>query len=166
MTIADIRADFSLLDDWEDRYRYLIELGRTLPALAPGEKTDANKVRGCASQVWLATRAEPSGENGTLILAMRGDSDAHIVRGLVAILLAFYDGKTADEVLRADPEPVFAEFGLREHLTPQRSNGLASMVARVRKDARDALESGRSAVHDAAAADARRPAPGVQTGSV
>lgn len=150
MTLADIRADFAVLDDWEDRYRYLIELGRTLAEMTPDEKTDANKVRGCASQVWLVTRATRSGANGAPVFAMRGDSDAHIVRGLVAILLAIYDGKSADEVLRADPEPVFAEFGLREHLTPQRSNGLASMVERIRRDARAYLEKNPKTVQGSA----------------
>lgn len=135
MKLADIRADFSVLDDWEDRYRYLIELGRALPAFPPEDKTEATKVRGCASQVWLTTRLAPGEVAGKPRLVMRGDSDAHIVRGLIAVLMAIYDGKTAAEAARTDPEPVFAEFGLNEHLTAQRSNGLASMVARIRADA-------------------------------
>jgi cysteine desulfuration protein SufE len=136
-SISDIRSDFAVLDDWEDRYRYVIELGRALKPLPDALRTDANKVRGCASQVWLATAAEPDGNAPRL--TFRGDSDAHIVRGLIAILFAIYDGRTSAEILAADPELIFAELGLKEHLTPQRSNGLASMVARIRADAAEAM---------------------------
>ncbi len=132
-TADEIAADFSLLDDWEDRYRYLIELGRTLEPLPEALRTDANKVRGCASQVWLATNIQRRDETpGFTFLA---DSDAHIVRGLIAILSAIYNGRPLDEALTIDPDPVFEGLGLKEHLTPQRSNGLASMVARIRADA-------------------------------
>jgi cysteine desulfuration protein SufE len=136
MTIDDIRADFALLDDWEDRYRYVIELGRALAPLPEELRTDVNKVRGCASQVWLATHRvktpdDPKGDRMT----MQGASDAHIVQGLIAVLFAIYDGKTLDEIVKADAEAVFSELGLREHLTQQRSNGLASMVKRIRADA-------------------------------
>jgi cysteine desulfuration protein SufE len=134
MTLADIRSDFALLDDWEDRYRYVIELGRGLAPLPEGARNEANKVRGCASQVWLSTSVEAA-PNGTPRLRFVGDSDAHIVRGLIAILLAVYDGKSADEILGTDAQAVFADLGLKEHLTPQRSNGLASMVERIRRDA-------------------------------
>jgi cysteine desulfuration protein SufE len=136
MTLDTIRSDFALLDDWEDRYRYLIELGRGLPAFPEGLRTEANKVRGCASQVWLASemRRPPSG--GAPVLDFAGDSDAHIVRGLIAILFAMYQGRTAEEILAADAPAVFAELGLKEHLTPQRSNGFFSMVERIRRDAR------------------------------
>jgi cysteine desulfuration protein SufE len=137
-TLADIRSDFAVLDDWEDRYRYVIELGRTLRPLPEALRTDANKVRGCASQVWLATRVERA--NGAPQLTFQADSDAHIVRGLIAILFAIYDHRTADEILATDADPIFAELGLKEHLTPQRSNGLASMVARIRADALAAKE--------------------------
>ncbi|KWT64961.1 Sulfur acceptor protein SufE for iron-sulfur cluster assembly [Hyphomicrobium sulfonivorans] len=132
-SLSDISSDFALLDDWEDRYRYLIELGRTLAPLPEEERTEANKVRGCASQVWLATRIEPN--NGASTLHFVADSDAHIVRGLIAILIAIYDGKTVDEVLYTDADPILSKLGLKEHITPQRSNGFASMVARVRSDA-------------------------------
>ncbi|HVZ05119.1 SufE family protein [Hyphomicrobium sp.] len=136
MTIDDIRADFALLDDWEDRYRYVIELGRALPPFPEDLRTDANKVRGCASQVWLSTQRIPDPNNPqTARMTMQGASDAHIVQGLIAILSAIYDGKTLDEILRTDAEGIFSELGLREHLTQQRSNGLASMVKRIRADA-------------------------------
>jgi cysteine desulfuration protein SufE len=138
MSIAAISSDFTLLDDWEDRYRYVIELGRALPPLPEGERTDANKVRGCASQVWLATRVEPDPASGRGRLRFSGDSDAHIVRGLIAILLAVFDGRTAEEILATDAPAIFAGLGLKEHLTPQRSNGLAAMVERIRADARSA----------------------------
>jgi cysteine desulfuration protein SufE len=131
--LSDINADFALLDDWEDRYRYLIELGRTLAPLPDAMRTDANKVRGCASQVWLSTQIKPGG--GAPEFTFLADSDAHIVRGLIAILAAIYNGRSVDEVLAIEPDPIFADLGLKEHLTPQRSNGLASMVARIRADA-------------------------------
>ncbi len=141
MTLDDIRADFALLDDWEDRYRYVIELGRALPPFPEALRTDANKVRGCASQVWLATRrvGDPGKPSGTDKLEMQGMSDAHIVQGLIALLFAIYDGKTLDEISKTDAEGIFASLGLREHLTPQRSNGLASMVKRIRSDAESML---------------------------
>lgn len=137
-TLEDIKSDFELLDDWEDRYRYVIELGRALPEMPPGLKTDANKVRGCASQVWLASHVEPAANGGRPVFRFEGDSDAHIVRGLVAILFAILDGKTADEILATDAAAAFASLGLKEHLTPQRSNGFASMVERIKTDARAA----------------------------
>lgn len=131
--LSEIRDDFALLDDWEDRYRYVIELGRQLPELPEAMRTEANKVRGCASQVWIATRIDD--DNGVRRLHFVGDSDAHIVRGLIAILFALYQDATPDDILKLDPHSVFTEFGLAEHLTQQRSNGLASMVARIRADA-------------------------------
>ena len=134
-TIDEIRSDFEMLDDWEDRYRYVIELGRMLAPLDEELRTDANKVRGCASQVWLATH-HTGGEGPASVLSFTGDSDAHIVRGLIAVLFALYSGRQAREILDIDPERLFAELGLRDHLTPQRSNGLKSMVERIRNDAR------------------------------
>lgn len=142
-TIEDIRSDFALLDEWEDRYRYLIELGRALEPLPEAERIEANKVRGCASQVWLATAIDRNGGEPRLVL--RGDSDAHIVRGLIAILFALYQNKTAREALAADPLALFATLGLKEHLTPQRSNGFASMVERIRRDAAELAGSGTAA---------------------
>jgi cysteine desulfuration protein SufE len=136
--IAEIIDNFSLLDEWDDRYRYVIELGRTLPPLAQEAHTEANKVRGCASQVWLVTHVQPDGAAGPA-LSFEGDSDAHIVRGLIAILFALVSGKPAREILDIDPLAVFDKLGLRENLTPQRSNGLRSMVERIRRDAQAAL---------------------------
>lgn len=138
MTIDEIRDNFELLDEWDDRYRYVIELGRTLAPLPDEEHSAANKVQGCASQVWLSRRVEP-GNGGAQVLRFLGDSDAHIVRGLIAILLSLMDGKTARDILATDAIAVFDELGFAEHLTPQRSNGLRSMVERIRADARDVL---------------------------
>ena len=139
MMLDNICADFELLDNWEDRYRYVIELGRSLPPLPEAERTEANKVRGCASQVWLATNAVVSAVETAPRLYFKGDSDAHIVRGLVAILFAIYAGRRADEILRIDAQTAFRRLGLAEHLTPQRSNGFASMVERIFADARRAM---------------------------
>ena len=139
MMLDNICADFEFLDNWEDRYRYVIELGRSLPPLPEAERTEANKVRGCASQVWLATNAVVSAVETAPRLYFKGDSDAHIVRGLVAILFAIYAGRRADEILRIDAQTAFRRLGLAEHLTPQRSNGFASMVERIFADARRAM---------------------------
>jgi cysteine desulfuration protein SufE len=139
--IGDIIDNFSVLDDWDDRYRYLIELGRELPPLAETAHNDANKVQGCASQVWLDTKVRPNGASGP-VLTFAGDSDAHIVRGLIAILFAIYSGKAAKDILGSDALALFERLGLREHLTPQRSNGFRSMVERIRSDALAALATG------------------------
>jgi cysteine desulfuration protein SufE len=137
MTIDEINENFAILDEWDDRYRYLIELGRMLPPLPEAARNDANKVQGCASQVWLTTDIAP-GPSGP-VLSFAGDSDAHIVRGLIAILFALYSQKPAGDIVATDALAVFDRLGLREHLTPQRSNGLKSMVGRIRDDARNAL---------------------------
>ena len=137
MTIDEIRDKFALLDDWDDRYRYVIELGRTLTPMPDDEHSAANKVQGCASQVWLSKQLEHAGDEP--VLTYLGDSDAHIVRGLIAILLTLYSGRTPQQILAIDAVAVFDEFGFREHLTPQRSNGLRSMIERIRTDAREAL---------------------------
>src|SRR5215467_6092870 len=136
-TIDEIRDNFELLEDWDDRYRYVIELGRTLEPLPEAEHSAANKVQGCVSQVWLSKRIDHG--SGAPVLKYLGDSDAHIVRGLVAILLSLYSSRTPQEILATDALAVFDEFGFREHLTPQRSNGLRSMVERIRSDARAAV---------------------------
>jgi cysteine desulfuration protein SufE len=136
--IEEIIDNFAVLDDWDDRYRYLIELGRELPSLSEAAHSDASKVQGCASQVWLDTTVLPNGAGGP-VLKFEGDSDAHIVRGLIAILFAVYSGKRARDILVIDAIKLFENMGLREHLTPQRSNGFRSMVERIRFDAREAL---------------------------
>ena len=123
----DIAADFEFLGEWDERYKYLIDLGRGLAPYPEEFRDDAHKVRGCASQVWL----HPSHQGGAVIFA--GDSDAHIVKGLVALLLALYSGKTPEQILAIDPEAALAPFDLKDHLTPQRSNGLHSMIARIRE---------------------------------
>jgi cysteine desulfuration protein SufE len=139
-TLDDIRSDFSLLDDWEDRYRYIIELGRQMPPMPDTLKNETTKVRGCASQVWLYPLVDKNAGPGNPKLSFQGDSDAHIVRGLVAILLAIYNGRPASEIASYDPTKDFQSIGLQDHLTPQRSNGLASMVERVRTEAREAIK--------------------------
>ena len=135
-TIDDIRANFDLLEDWDDRYRYVIELGKTLAPMSEAQHSDANKVRGCASQVWLDVAMN---DDADPVMTFTGDSDAHIVRGLVAILLSLMSGRRASEILTTDALATFDKLGLREHLTPQRSNGLRSMVERIRADAKSAL---------------------------
>jgi cysteine desulfuration protein SufE len=133
----EIRADFEFLDDWEDRYRYVIELGRKLEPLPDADRSAANKVQGCVSQVWLSTKVDPNG--GCPRLSFVGDSDAHIVRGLIAILFALYSGKTAEDIMSVDAPHTLGLLHLKEHLTPQRSNGLMAMVKRIRSDAESAL---------------------------
>ena len=128
--LDEIIANFELLDDWDDRYRYLIELGKGLQPLPEEAHNDANKVRGCASQVWLVTEPHADGT-----VTFRGDSDAHIVRGLIAVVLRLYSGKPAKAILDFDAKEAFDQLGLSGHLSAQRSNGLASMVARIRRDA-------------------------------
>jgi cysteine desulfuration protein SufE len=128
--LEDLAAEFEVLGDWEERYRYVIDLGRDLAPLSDAERSDANKVRGCASQVWLVTEPQADGT-----LRFRGDSDAHIVRGLIAILLRLYSGRSNAEISAFDAKAAFEKLGLSGALSAQRSNGLASMVARIRRDA-------------------------------
>ncbi len=137
-TLDEIVENFNYLDDWEDRYRYLIELGRGLEPLDDAAHNDSTKVRGCVSQVWLESRAGKD-DSGGPVLHLKGDSDAHIVRGLVALLIALYSGQTATQILAADAEGLFETLGLSTHLTPQRSNGVHAMVERIKSDARAAL---------------------------
>ena len=138
MAIDEIIENFALLEEWDDRYRYLIELGRMLTPLPEGARIDLNKVQGCASQVWLSTDIKPNGAGGP-VLNFIGDSDAHIVRGLIAVLFALYSGKPARDILSTDAIALFERLGLRDHLTPQRSNGFRSMVNRIQRDAQAAL---------------------------
>ncbi len=136
-SIDTIRDDFSFLDEWEDRYRYVIELGEALPAFPDSARTDANKVQGCVSQVWLVTHRENGSDP---FIRFQGDSDAHIVRGLVAIMLALFSGRRASEIMATDAEGTLRSLGLDEHLSPQRANGLRSMVKRIKRDAEAALQ--------------------------
>ena len=131
--INEIIENFGFLEDWEDRYRYLIELGKDLSDLPESERTEDNRVKGCASQVWVVTAIDRSGLEP--VLSFKGQSDAHIVKGLVALTLALYSDKTAREILSIDALDLFRRLGLAEHLTPQRSNGVRSMVERIRRDA-------------------------------
>ncbi len=134
MNLEEIVENFNYLDDWEDRYRYLIELGRALEPLPDEAHSAENKVLGCASQVWLETSVVKDAA-GKPVLNLKGDSDAHIVRGLVALILAIYSGHTAEEILKTDAQDLFQSLGLAAHLTPQRTNGVRSMVERIKKDA-------------------------------
>ena len=127
---TEIAENLSFLDDWEERYRYIIELGQALPPLADAEKTEATRVKGCVSQVWLVSEREGD------LLSYRGESDAMIVRGLAAILIALYSGRPAAEVAETDAIKLFDDLGLREHLSTQRSNGLVAMVNRIRNEAK------------------------------
>ena len=132
--IDSIREDFASLDDWEDRYRYVIELGNALKPLAKEAYNDLTKVRGCVSQVWLECEPKTNSE-GEKILHYRGDSDSHLVRGLIAITIALFSDRTPEQILAVDTRAAFRELGLEQHLTPQRSNGVRAMVDRVRTDA-------------------------------
>ena len=136
--IETIIDDFAFLDDWEDKYRYVIELGRSLPDFPEAEKTAANKVNGCVSQVWLVTDVEDGADP---VVTFRGDSDAHIVRGLVAIMISAMSGRKASEIQALDAAALMKSLGLEDNLTPQRSNGLRAMVARMKDDARAAAEA-------------------------
>lgn len=138
--LDEILDNFAFLEDWDDRYRYLIELGRMLAPLPEESRTEDHKVRGCASQVWL-DQTVTSDEEGRPVLSFLGDSDAHIVRGLITLVFAIFSGRRADEILATDPSVIFNKLGLGEHLTPQRSNGLRSMVNRIRAEAQAALEA-------------------------
>lgn len=132
--IETLISDFELLDDWEERYRYVIELGRGLPAMPDALKSPATKVNGCASQVWIHSRIIDGH------MALIGDSDALIVKGLIAIAFMIFAPLTLSEIEQVDAQEIFAKLGLKDHLTPQRSNGLASMVARIKADARAGLQ--------------------------
>lgn len=135
--VQDLIDDFAFLSDWEDRYMHVIDMGKALSPLADSEKIDANKVKGCVSQVWLVTEADAAA--GTL--GFRGDSDAHIVKGLVAVILVMYDGQTPGEILKVDAAPILQQLGLSEHLSPQRSNGLKAMIERIRTIASASLSA-------------------------
>lgn len=130
MTFTDLKGNFALFDDWEDRYRYLIDLGRKLPAFPPTLQTDAYKVRGCMSQVWLVP-GHPA--DNPKSFAFAADSDAHIVKGLIAVLGVLFSGQPAEAVAKIDPEAAFHELGLDQHLSPSRRNGLVAMVQKIKQ---------------------------------
>ncbi len=127
-SIDEIKSNFTLLDDVEDKYAYIIELGKSLSIMPEYLKTEANKISGCTSQVWLAYEIADD-----KIIKYIADSDAFIVKGLIAILLAFYSGKTPCQILNLDAEKLFADLDLEHHLSPSRRNGFASMIARIRE---------------------------------
>ncbi len=141
LNLQQIRDDMSFLDDWEEKYRYVIDLGRDLEPLPDAFRSAENKVPGCVSQVWLRTDVAEGDAGEGPHLKFMGDSDAMIVKGLVAILIAIYSGKSAEEIRALDAEGVLAELGLEDNLTPQRSNGLKSMVQRIRADAERAMDA-------------------------
>ena len=132
--IETIGDDFASLEDWEDRYRYVIELGHTLELMSEAAHNDTNKVRGCVSQVWLECEVTERA-NGAKTLRYRGDSDSHLVRGLIAIAIALFSDRTPEQILAVDALDAFRALGLEQHLTPQRSNGVRAMVERIRADA-------------------------------
>ena len=134
-SFEDIKADFEFLEDWDDRYKYLIDLGRNLTPYPEQFRDDAHKVRGCASQVWLHA------ERKSGIITLEGDSDAHIVKGLVALLIALYSGKSGEAITATNPQAALAPFDLDSHLTPQRSNGLHAMVKFIQRVAKDETDS-------------------------
>lgn len=135
--IDEIIENFEFLEDWDDRYKYLIELGNSLEAFPESDQTTRNKVQGCVSQVWITAEC---GEGGDPVIAFRGTSDAHIVRGLIAVTLAIFSGRRASEITAIDEQAIFAKLDLSEHITPQRSNGLRAMVARIKEIAADARQ--------------------------
>ncbi len=138
MQIEELIEDFSFLEDWDDRYKYLIELGNQLVPLAESEMNAATRVEGCVSQVWLV--CEQDDQHNDPVLLFRGNSDAHIVRGLIAVTLAIFSGKPASQIITTDEAEFFNRIGLQEHITPQRSNGLRSMVQRIKAYARAAMQ--------------------------
>ena len=141
--IDDLVSDFELLDEWEDRYRHVIDLGRELPPFDDAARTQENKVRGCASQVWITSAVTGPADNPSL--HFEGDSDALIVKGLIAIAFMLFQDRSARDILATDAVPVLRQLGLSDHLTPQRSNGFASMIARIKADAGAALQASSSA---------------------
>lgn len=130
--IEKLKSTFEMLPDWEERYRFIIDLGRKLEPMDDADKTDEHKVRGCMSQVWLTAEDRPNGDEGP-VLHFRGDSDAHIVRGLIAILFQIYSDRTPQEIVDTDIRAIFEELKLEQHITANRRNGLHSMVETIRR---------------------------------
>lgn len=129
--LDEIRDTFALIDDWEERYAYVIELGKALPAFPENNKDEAHRIKGCASQVWLLTQWNNDK------ISIIGEGDAHIVRGLIAIVIAAYDSKTTSEILAFDAFTLFQELGFTEHISNQRANGLRAMIAKIREEAQN-----------------------------
>lgn len=137
ITLEEVEETFELMDDWEDRYRYIIDLGRKLPPFPEDQRIDHNKVRGCVSQVWLIVESD-GGDNGAPErLSFIGDSDAHIVKGLVALMMLIFSGRTRDEIKAIDARAILDRLGLADHLSPMRTNGLFSMLGRIGEMAQD-----------------------------
>lgn len=130
-SIDDLVEDFELFEDWEDRYRYIVDLGKKLPPMPDDEKTEDNKVRGCMSQVWMTCQEDAAART----LSFRADSDAFIVKGLIAILMELYSGRPPKEILELDAEEALARLGLESHLSPNRRNGFVAMVGRIKSEA-------------------------------
>lgn len=126
MNLEEVKETFEFMDEWEDRYRFIIDLGRNLPDFDEGDQTEENRVHGCTSKVWLVYDKV----DGKVIF--KGDSDAHIVRGLISIILMIFSGKTPAEILATDAKGILSELGLSQHLSPMRTNGLFSMVERIK----------------------------------
>lgn len=136
--IQDLIDDFSFLDDWEERYMHVIEMGKALAPLDESARNDATKVKGCASQVWLVSESDKASSPQ---MTYSGDSDAFIVKGLIAIAIAIYSGQAAADIIATPARPIFDALGLSEHLSAQRANGLGAMVERIHADAKRALAS-------------------------
>ena len=141
MTLDDLYSEFDQLEDWEERCDYLIDLGFQLPEMSPEDKTEANRVHGCQSHVWLTAKREPTVE-GTPRIRFQANSDAMIVSGLIAVISLMYNGKTAREILDIDPRVAFQKLDLDKHLSSARRNGLSGMVQRIRQIAAEALVEG------------------------
>ena len=133
-SFEDLVSDFEFLDDWEDRYKYVIELGKDLPPFDDALKCDAYKVNGCVSQVWIKSSYDQD-DAGKTTMTFIGDSDALIVKGLIAVVMSLMSGRNTEEIVATDARAALGQLGLNEHLSPQRSNGLAAMVARIQSDA-------------------------------
>ena len=132
-SVDELVENFEFLDDWEDRYRYIIDLGRKLPEFAEADKNEQNRIQGCTSQAWLI--AEVS-DDPKPVLSFRADSDAHIVRGLLSVLLSIYSGRTAEEILAVDIKDVLRRLDFEAQISPNRANGFNSAIERIRTLAR------------------------------
>lgn len=133
-TLEELQDNFALMDNWEDKYRYILELGEKIPEFQETDRIEKNKVQGCVSQVWLTVKITKD-ENGTNRMYLSADSDAHIVRGLIALLMIIYNGKTPEQILLIDIREIFKNLGLEENISPSRRNGFFSMVQKIQTEA-------------------------------